>query len=84
MNNPRPLRVVLICPYSLSAFGGVQFQVLGLARALRARGVDVRVMVPHHSDVPVIAPLLWSSNMPTGSVGEIENENGVAAVLVPE
>ena len=31
------MRVMLSCPYSLSLFGGVQGQVLGLARALRAR-----------------------------------------------
>ena len=42
MNNPRPMRVALLCPYSLSAYGGVQLQVLGLARALRARGVDAK------------------------------------------
>jgi phosphatidylinositol alpha-mannosyltransferase len=53
MNNPRPLRVVLICPYSLSAFGGVQFQVLGLARALRARGVDARVLAPTDGPPPM-------------------------------
>ena len=33
---------MLSCPYSLSLFGGVQGQVLGLARALRELGVDAR------------------------------------------
>ena len=37
----RPLRVALVCPYSLSVDGGVQLQVLGLARALRARLIPV-------------------------------------------
>ena len=42
----RGLRVMLSCPYSLSLFGGVQGQVLGLARALRALGVDARIVAP--------------------------------------
>jgi phosphatidylinositol alpha-mannosyltransferase len=42
----RRLRVALVCPYSLSVFGGVQGQVLGLARALRRRGIDTRVIAP--------------------------------------
>ena len=50
----RALRVALICPYSLSVFGGVQLQVLGLMRALRALGVDARVIAP--SDGPPPAP----------------------------
>jgi phosphatidylinositol alpha-mannosyltransferase len=50
----RPLRVALICPYSLSVFGGVQLQVLGLARALRSLGVDARVLAP--SDGPPPGP----------------------------
>ncbi len=53
MNTPRPLRVVLVCPYSLSAYGGVQLQVLGLARALRARGVDARVLAPTDGPPPM-------------------------------
>ena len=43
---PRPLRVAIVCPYSLSVFGGVQGQVLGLANALRARGCETRVIAP--------------------------------------
>lgn len=42
----RPLRVAIVCPYSLSVFGGVQGQVLGLARALRRRGFETRVIAP--------------------------------------
>ncbi len=34
----RPMRVGLVCPYSLSLPGGVQGQVLGLARELRRQG----------------------------------------------
>jgi phosphatidylinositol alpha-mannosyltransferase len=61
-------------PYSLSRPGGVQGQVLGLARELRALGVDVRVVAP--CDGPPPAPGIvcvgksveWVSN---GSVAPI-------------
>ena len=39
-------RVALVCPYSLSLYGGVQGQVLGLAHALRRKGVETRVIAP--------------------------------------
>jgi phosphatidyl-myo-inositol alpha-mannosyltransferase len=42
----RALRVAMVCPYSLSRPGGVQGQVLGLARSLGARGHDVTVCAP--------------------------------------
>jgi phosphatidyl-myo-inositol alpha-mannosyltransferase len=41
-----PLRIALVCPYSLSRPGGVQGQVLGLARSLGARGQAVTVFAP--------------------------------------
>ena len=40
------MKVSILSPYSLSAPGGVQGQVLGLARSLRLIGVDVRVIGP--------------------------------------
>ena len=40
------MRVGLVCPYSLTLPGGVQAQVLGLARVLRARGIEARVLGP--------------------------------------
>lgn len=43
---PRPLRIAMVCPYSLSRPGGVQGQAIGLARALAARGVSVTVFAP--------------------------------------
>jgi len=49
----RPLRVALTCPYSVSLYGGVQLQVLGLAQALRARGVDARVVAPTDGPPPL-------------------------------
>jgi len=42
----RPLKIGLVCPYSLSIPGGVQGQVLGLARAMRQSGHDARVLAP--------------------------------------
>ena len=36
----------MICPYSLAVWGGVQLQVLGLARSLRHKGVDTQVLAP--------------------------------------
>jgi len=42
----RRLHVALLCPYSLSRFGGVQTQVLALARALEGRGHVVSVLAP--------------------------------------
>jgi phosphatidyl-myo-inositol alpha-mannosyltransferase len=41
-----PLRIALVCPYSLSRPGGVQGQVLGLARSLGARSHAVSVFAP--------------------------------------
>jgi len=40
------MRVALVCPYSCTEPGGVQTQVLGLARALSARGDEVAVVGP--------------------------------------
>jgi phosphatidylinositol alpha-mannosyltransferase len=40
------VKVMIVSPYSLTFVGGVQGQVLGLARALRALGVDARVVAP--------------------------------------
>lgn len=45
------MRLALVCPYSLSRPGGVQTQVLGLARALRRLGVMAQVVAP--ADAPV-------------------------------
>lgn len=36
----------MVCPYSLAVWGGVQSQVLGLGRALRAKGVATQVLAP--------------------------------------
>ncbi len=36
----------MICPYSMGVWGGVQAQVLGLARSMRTQGIDVQVLAP--------------------------------------
>jgi phosphatidyl-myo-inositol alpha-mannosyltransferase len=45
-DTPPTLRIALVCPYSLSRPGGVQGQVLGLARALGRRGHQAVVFAP--------------------------------------
>ena len=68
------MRVAMTCPYSLSRPGGVQGQVLGLARELRKLGVDVRVIAPCDGPPPepgvvCVGPSVeWNSN---GSVAPI-------------
>jgi phosphatidylinositol alpha-mannosyltransferase len=68
------MRVLLSCPYSLSVFGGVQGQVLGLAHALRRRGVDARIVAPCDGPPPEpgITTVGPSTRMPSnGSVAPI-------------
>jgi phosphatidylinositol alpha-mannosyltransferase len=64
----------MTCPYSLSRPGGVQGQVLGLARELRKLGVDVRILAPCDGPPPdpsviSVGPSVeWESN---GSIAPI-------------
>ena len=75
------MRVMLSSPYSLSLFGGVQAQVLGLARALRARGVDARVIAPCDGPPPEpgITSVGPSTRLPSnGSVAPVATGRAVA------
>jgi phosphatidylinositol alpha-mannosyltransferase len=65
------LRVGMVCPYSLSFPGGVQGQVMGIARALRSLGVDVRVLAPCDGPAPAswVTPL--GASVPTAANGSI-------------
>ena len=75
------LRVALICPYSLSVEGGVQLQVLGLARALRGLGVDARVLAPSDGPPPEagITSLGPTRGFPSnGSIAPISASKAVA------
>jgi phosphatidylinositol alpha-mannosyltransferase len=72
---------MLSCPYSLTMFGGVQGQVLGLARALRELGVDARVVAPCDGPPPEpgIITIGPSTRLPSnGSVAPIASGRAVA------
>ncbi len=73
------LRVALICPYSLSRPGGVQGQVLGLARSLGGRGHEVTVFAP--LDAPADAPA-GIALVPTGHAVSVRANGSVAPVTV--
>lgn len=68
---PVGLRVGMVCPYSLSVPGGVQMQVLGLARQLRRDGHEVRVLGPCDGPPPesFVTPL--GDSLPTAANGSI-------------
>src|SRR4029453_2119530 len=65
------MRIGLVCPYSLTVYGGVQSQVLGLARSLRASGHATRVLAPCDGPPPDswITPL--GNSIPTAANGSI-------------
>jgi len=65
------LRIGMLCPYSLTLPGGVQMQVLGLARELRAMGHEVRVLGPCDGapPEPFVTPL--GNSLPTAANGSI-------------
>jgi phosphatidylinositol alpha-mannosyltransferase len=71
------LRIGMVCPYSLTIPGGVQAQVLGLARSLRAKGHEVRVLGPCDGPPPdsFVTPL--GNSLPTAA-------NGSVAPLAPD
>jgi phosphatidyl-myo-inositol alpha-mannosyltransferase len=65
------LRVGIVCPYSLTVPGGVQAQVLGLARELRRRGHEARVLGPCDGPPPesFVTPL--GNSLPLAANGSI-------------
>lgn len=65
------MRVGMVCPYSLSIPGGVQAQVLGLARELRRQGHEVRVLGPCDGPPPepFVTPL--GDSLPASANGSI-------------
>lgn len=65
------MRIGLVCPYSVSIPGGVQEQVLGLARALRAQGHVARVLAPSDGPPPDgwVTPL--GNSVPTAANGSV-------------
>lgn len=65
------MRVGMVCPYSLSVPGGVQAQVMGLARELRRRGVEVRVLGPCDGPPPATFVTPLGNSLPTSANGSI-------------
>ncbi len=65
------MRIGLVCPYSLSIPGGVQGQVLSLARALRRRGHETRVLAPCDGPPPELFVTPLGNSLPTASNGSI-------------
>lgn len=65
------MRVGMICPYSLSHPGGVQEQVLAMARVMRTRGVDVRVLAPCDGPPPETGITALGASLPTSANGSI-------------
>jgi phosphatidylinositol alpha-mannosyltransferase len=65
------VRIGIVCPYSISIPGGVQEQVIGLARALRARGHTARVLAPSDGPPPDgwVTPL--GNSIPTAANGSV-------------
>lgn len=71
------VRIGMICPYSLAVWGGVQSQVLGLTRSLRAKGVAAQVLAPCDGPPPEpwVTPL--GNSIPYA-------QNGSFAPLAPD
>jgi phosphatidylinositol alpha-mannosyltransferase len=71
------MRIGLVCPYSLSFPGGVQAQVLGLARVLRRLGHETRVLAPCDGPPPELFVTPLGNSIPTAA-------NGSVAPLAPD
>jgi phosphatidylinositol alpha-mannosyltransferase len=66
-----PLRVGMVCPFSLSVPGGVQAQVMGLSRELRRMGIEVRVLAPCDGPPPATFVTPLGNSLPTSANGSI-------------
>lgn len=65
------MRIALICPYSLTIPGGVQNQVLALARALRTRGHTTYVLGPCDGPPPDANVIALGNSVPTAANGSV-------------
>ena len=65
------MRIGLVCPYSLTLPGGVQGQVLGLARVLRAAGHPTRVLGPCDGPPPDPGVTPLGDSLPTAANGSV-------------
>ena len=71
MSTERSMRIGLVCPYSLTVPGGVQAQVLGLARDLRRQGHEARVLGPCDGPPPEPCVTPLGNSLPTAANGSI-------------
>ncbi len=65
------MRIGMISPYSLTLPGGVQAQIFSLSRALRARGIEVRILGPCDGPPPDTSITPLGNSLPTASNGSI-------------
>ena len=65
------VRIGLVCPYSLTLPGGVQGQVLGLARSLRGLGHEVRVLGPCDGPPPDAGVTPLGNSVPLAANGSV-------------
>ena len=71
------MKIGVICPYSLTLPGGVQGQVLGLARKLRLAGHPTRVLGPCDGPPPDSGVTPLGNSLPTAA-------NGSMAPIAPD
>jgi phosphatidylinositol alpha-mannosyltransferase len=71
------MRVGLVCPYSLTLPGGVQGQVLALARVLRRMEHEARVLAPCDGPPPELFVTPLGNSIPTAA-------NGSMAPIAPD
>jgi phosphatidylinositol alpha-mannosyltransferase len=71
------MRIGIVCPYSLTVPGGVQHQILGLARGLRALGHEARVLGPCDGPPPDAGVTPLGDSLPMAV-------NGSMAPLAPD
>jgi phosphatidylinositol alpha-mannosyltransferase len=74
------MRIAMLSPYALTRPGGVQGQVIGLARSLRALGHDVTVITPADPDRPV--PVSAGPHYVVGRPTELHSNGSVAPVAL--
>ncbi len=65
------VRIGLVCPYSLTLPGGVQGQVLALARSMRRRGYEARVLAPCDGPPPELFVTPLGNSLPSASNGSV-------------
>jgi phosphatidylinositol alpha-mannosyltransferase len=70
-NYREPVRVALVCPYSLTKPGGVQGQVLGQARTLRDLGHHAHVLAPCDGPAPAEGVTALGGSVPLSSNGSV-------------